>query len=213
MLLEYQDKTVSEIQNAVKSQMNNLIEHLLSLEPVPTDCKVLYMAKASSIDRSSNRGDLSICLIDLNEIRKDIYAAGYSFEFSEWQETLGYLVADNMLTQDHMIELLTQYLYEASFFGTDPEIHRENVNKAFADIDKGMKEIEEGLVVPADEVLEDIRRKHGHPLDEKDKIMDELKSKITEAEYNYSRYSNWRERSRILESMGETAPPYEKGDT
>lgn len=112
-----------------------------------------------------------------------------------------------------MIELLTQYLHEVSFFGTDPEMHLENVNKAFADIDKGMKEIEEGLVVPPDEVFEDLRRKQGFPLDEKDKMMDELCSKITEAEYNYSRYSNWRERSRILESLGKEAPQYEKGDT
>ena len=213
LLLEYQDKTVSEIQNAVKSQIKNLIDHLLSLKPVQTDCRVLYMAKVSSTDRSSNRGDMSICLIDLNEIRKDIYATGCSFEFSDWQETLGYLVADNKLTQDHIIELLTQYLHEVSFFGTDQEMHRENVNKAFADIDKGMKEIEEGLVVPADEVFENLRRKHGFPLDEKDKMMDELRSKITEAEYYYSRYSNWRERSRIFESLGETAPSYEKGDT
>ena len=212
LLLEYQDKSVSEIQKACKIKMNRMIEYLLSLKVVQSDSRVLYMARVSSVASNINSGNLSLCLVDLNEIREDIYAPGYSLEFSDWQETLGYLVADNKLTQDHMNELLTQYLHEVAYFGTDPEMHRENVKKAFADIDKGLKEIEDGLVVPAEEVFEDLRRKHGFPLDEKDKMMDELRSKITEAEYNYSRYSNWRERSRILESLGETAPPYERSN-
>lgn len=84
LLLEYQDKTILEIQNAVKSQMNDLIEHLLSLESIPTDCKVLYMAKVSSTDSNFNSGNLSLCLIDLNKIRKDIYVPGYSFELTDW---------------------------------------------------------------------------------------------------------------------------------
>ena len=211
LLLEYPDRTIAEIQNASKKRMNDLIEHLLSLEAIPTDHKVLYLPPASSFDRRFNHEDRTLCLIDLNEICRDIYASGYSIEFSDWEETLGYLVADNKLTQDYIDELLIQYLHEISFFGADPELRKEKVKEVYADIDRGMKEIDEGRTIPAEKVFEDLRREHNLPIDEKDEKMDELQSKITEAELIYSRYCNWRERSRILESLGETVPPF-KGD-
>ena len=210
LLLEYPDKTIAEIQDAIKKRMNELIDHLLSLEAVPTDHKVLYLTPASSFNRRYNHEDRSLCLIDLNEVRRNIYASSYSIEFSDWEETLGYLVADNKLTQDYMNELLTQYLHEISFFGADPELHKEKVKEVYADIERGMKEIDEGRAIPAEEVFEDLRREHNLPVDEKDEKMDELQSKITEVELIYSRYCNWRERSRILESLGEIAPPFEK---
>ena len=190
--------------------MNDLIDHLLSLEAVPTDCMVLYMTEVTSFDRWYNHELWSLDLIDLNEIRKDIFANGYGFELSDWEKTLGYLVAENKLTQDHMIELLTQYLHEISFFGADPELHRKEVDKVHADLEQAMQEIEEGKCTPAEEVFEEIARKHGRPMDEKDDRQDELRDRITQAKAQYSRYCRWRERSRILKSLGETVPAFEE---
>lgn len=44
LLLECRDRTITEIQNACKKRMNDLIEHLLSIESVPSDHMVLYTA-------------------------------------------------------------------------------------------------------------------------------------------------------------------------
>ncbi|MBQ9210414.1 MAG: hypothetical protein IJ153_01835 [Clostridia bacterium] len=209
LLLEYPDNTIAEIQDASKERMNDLIEHLLSIEAVPTDHMVLYMVPATSFDRQLNHDERSLCLIDLNEVRNDIYSASYAFELTAWTETLGYLVADNKLTQDYITDLLKQYLHEISFFGADPELHREEVEKVNTELDQAMKEIDEGHIIPAEDVFEELRKEHGLPLDEKDEKMDALKSKIIEAEIGLHRYCNWRERSRILESLGETAPPFE----
>lgn len=208
LLLEYPDKTIAQIQEASRKRMNDLIDHLLSLEAVPNDCKVLYMTAATLLDRRFNHELWSLDLIDLNEIRKDIFANGYGFELSDWEKTLGYLVAENKLTQEHMIELLTQYLHEISFFGADPELHRKEVDKVHADLEQAMQEIEEGKCTPAEEVFEEIARKHGWPIDEKDDRQDALRRKVEEAEIQYSRYCSWRERSRILENMGESAPRF-----
>lgn len=208
LLLEYPDKTIAQIQEASRKRMNDLIDHLLSLEAVPTDCMVLYMTEATSFDRWYNHELWSLDLIDLNKIRKDIYVSGYAFELTDWEETLGYLVAENKLTQDHMIELLTQYLHEISFFGADPELHRKEVEKVHADLEQAMQEIEEGKCTPAEEVFEEIARKHGRPMDEKDDRQDELRDRITQAKAQYSRYCIWRERSRILMSLGESAPRF-----
>ena len=53
LLLEYKDKTIAEIQDAVKKHMNGLIEYLLSLEVVPSDHDVLYLTDATSYDKAS----------------------------------------------------------------------------------------------------------------------------------------------------------------
>lgn len=212
LLLEYPDKTIAEIRDASKQMMNDLIEHLLSMEAVPTDHMVLYMVPATSFDRQFNHEERSLCLIDLNEIRNDIYSTSYAFELTDWAESLGYLVADNKLTQDYITDLLTQYLHEISFFGADPELHREEVENVYAELDQAMKELDEGHTIPEEDVFEELRKRHGRPLDEKDEKMDALKSRITEAEIRFNRYCQWRERSRILESVGETAPLFEESD-
>ena len=214
LLLEYPNKTIAQIQDASKRQMNDLIEYLLSLEPVPTDCMVLYMTEADSFDREFNNEYKLLHLINLNEIRKDIYAPSYGFDLSDWAETLGYLVAENKLTQDYMIELLTQYLHEISFFGADPEQHSKEVEKVCADLDQSMKEIKEGKGKgrPAEEVFKELAMEHGWPIDEKDEKQEAMQEKITEAGIKYNRYCIWRERSRILKSFGETAPEFEKDE-
>lgn len=213
LLLECRDMTIEQMQDACKKHMNALIEHLLALDAEPSDHMVLYMVDASSFDRSFNNEFRSLNLIDLNEVRKNIYSSSYAFDLTEWRKTLGYLVAENKLTQDYMIDLLTQYLHEISFFGSDPEGHRERVEEVCADLERSVKEIEEGgHTVPAEEVFEELRKEHGLPIDEKDEFQDRLHSEIMEAETKYSRYCNWRERSRILKNLGETAPSFEEAE-
>ena len=209
-LLQCQNMTITEIQNACKKQMNEFIEHLLSLKAVPTDHMVLYIVPASAIDRHFNHEFRSICLIDLNVIRKDINAVCYSFEMTEWPKTLGYLVADNKLTQDHMIDLLIQYFHEISFFGATPETHKQNIEKVYAKLDQSMKNLDVEKCTPADEFFDDLAREYGWPIDEKDEKQDELHGKLMEAEIRFSRYCNWRERSRILKCLGEAAPEFKE---
>ena len=213
MLLECKDMTVEQIQDACRKQTNDLIQHLLSIEAVPSDHMVLYLMNASSFDRGFGQADKSLCLIDLNEVRQDIYASSYAFDLTDWKETLGYLVAENKLTQDYMIDLLSQYLNELSFFGTDPEQHREKVEEVVSGLEQAVEEIKAGgHTIPAEKVFAELREKHGLPTDEKDDFQKQLRSEILDAEMKYSRYCNWRERSRILKSLGETAPSFEAAE-
>lgn len=109
-----------------------------------------------------------------------------------------------------MIDLLTQYLHEISFFGTDPEKHEKKKEEVYAELDQSMKNLDVEKCSPADEFFDDLAREHGWPIDEKDEKQDELHDKTMEAEIRFSRYCNWRERSRILESLGETAPAFQE---
>ena len=209
LLLELKDLTIEEIQGSCKDFMNRLIDHLLSIETVPSDHLVLYLC-----DMATDEGqyDKSLNLIDLNKLRKDINASNSSCNFKAWEESLGFLVADTKLTQDYIIDLLSLFLHEITFFGTDKESRQNKIDEVVSKLDIGMKNIKEGKTASAQEVFERIRKVHGWPIDEKDEIQDLLQKKIWDAENKYSRYCNWRERSRILESVGIAAPTFEEAE-
>ena len=208
-LLKAKDFTVAEIQESVKTNMNHFIDHLLSIEAEPSDHKVLYLSSTCSFD---GKYDNSLNLIDLNEIGKDIYASSYAFELTEWKECMGYLVAETKLTQDNIDDLLSQFLNELSFFGTEPDHHQKEVDRVCADLDQAMKEIEEGKTKPAELVMDELRKKHRMPIDEKDEVQDQLRNEIMDAEIKYNYYCTWRERSRILASIGQPAPTFEEAE-
>ena len=125
---------------------------------------------------------------------------------------MGYLVADNKLTQDYLYDLLAQFLNELSFFGTDPEEHRKKVEQTHTDLDQAMEEIKAGHTIPAEQVFRELAEKHGFPVDEKDEFKDGLRSEIFAAQYKHSRYCHWRERSRILASIGEVPVIFEEAE-
>lgn len=212
LLLELKDKTIEQIQKACRNHMNAFIDHLLAQQAVASDHMVLYMCEASSFDRTFNHEDKTLNLIDLNEIKQDINASSYAFEFADWSEALGYLVADTKLTQDYLYDLLSRFLNELSFFGADPEEHQKNVKKAHAELDQAMEEVKAGRTIPAEQVFRELAEEHGFPVDEKDESMEGLRSEVLAAQYKYKRYCHWRERSRILESIGEAAASFEESE-
>lgn len=80
-------------------------------------------------------------------------------------------------------------------------------------LEQAVQEIKEGgHTIPAEKVFAELREKPGLPTDEKDEFQKQLRSEILDAEMKYSRYCNWRERSRILKSLGETAPSFEDAE-
>ena len=212
LLLELKDRTIENIQEACRNHMNTFIEHLLSLQAATPDQMVLYMCEASTFDIAYNHVDNTLNLININEIRQDIYASSYAFEFSDWSEALGYLVADNKLTQDYLYDLLSQFLNELSFFGTVPEKHGEKLKIARAELEQAMEEVKAGHTIPAEQVFRELAEEHGLPVDEKDIYKDGLKSELLAAQFKYSRYCHWRERSLILESIGEAAVSFEESE-
>ena len=212
LLLEAKDRTIAEIQEACRSRMNAFIEGLLSLKTEASDHMVLYMCEAAALDKACNHEDKTLHLIDMNEIRQDSYASSYGFEFTDWGEAMGYLVAENKLTQEDLYDLLLQFLNELSFFGTDPEKRREKVNEVQDELTEAMEDIKAGHTIPAEQVFRELAEEYGFPEGEKDDFADSLKSEIAAAQYKYSRYCHWRERSRILECIGETAVSFEQAE-
>ena len=204
LLLEHKDRKVSEILDAIKSCVNGLIDELLSVKPELSDHMVFYLAE------SLNGDDIrSLCLSDINELKSDIYEAeDYGVDLCDARTSLGYLVAETKLTQDYIQDLLVQYMDDLSFYGYDLKRREENIQEVHDSLNEAMKQIEEGKYRSEDEVFDELHRKYGLPIDEKDEFMDELEGKVREAEMRFARYSFWRERKRILERLGVSVEPY-----
>ena len=205
-LIELKDKSIEEIQRLYKDYMGGFIDNLLTIDALPNENMVLYLSEATTFDKQINNERVSLHLVDLNEISENIYASSYAFEMTDWGKALGYLVADNELTQKRIIELLTLFLREISFFGTDPEKHKIRVEKLHADLERSIKEIKEGKTGKTYSA-EKVFGKRDFPIDETHRM---LETEMKKAEYKYDRYNCWYERSIILKNIGKTAPTFEE---
>ncbi len=121
-------------------------------------------------------------------------------------------MAETKLTQDYLPVRLMQYRNEISFFGTDPEERKPDLDKISADHQQSVKEAKEGHVIPAEQAMDEIAKELGLPIDEKDERKEQLRSEMWDQILKYNRYCEWRERSRILESVGIAAPTFEEAE-
>ena len=193
-LLEAREYTVQEIMERYSGHMNSFIERLLGVEIAGSDTHVFYLYP-------DYRNDEVLDLADLKAIEADIEAPGLDFSFTEWRESLGYLVADTKLTQDNMIQLLAQYLEQASFFRTEEATRSGRIDEIVKDLDAGIQSMREGESMSADVVFDKLCRKHGFPIPEKDFRQDELYSAVMSAIHEYGMYGRTRERKRILAAL------------
>ncbi len=190
-LLELEECTIKDIQKRYSDYMNGFIEQLLSIEAARSDSHVFYLYT------SYEKGEI-LDLIDMAEIAADIKACGHDFSFTDWRESLGFLVADTKLTQDYLTDLLAQYIEGVSCFGTDEASRTAKLGEIFEQLDEGMRSFQEGEAKSAEEVFEELRKEHGFPAREKDPSQDALRDKVTVAVAEFEQYCRIRERERIL---------------
>ena len=196
-LLELKSHTVQDIQDRYCGYMNGFIELLLKIDAVQSANRVYYLYT------SYGKNEV-LDLIDITEIREDPEAPGHDFSFTEWQESLGYMVADTKFTQDRLTDLLAQYLEEASFFGTDESSRTAKLEEIVEQLDRGVQSMRDNEAKPAEDVFEELRKEYEFPSREKDDSQDRLHEKVISAIADYDRYCRLRERKRILEETVKT---------
>lgn len=112
-----EDLTVKAAKELIWDKLRKYIERLRNIEIEKSkdreDCILFYhkkMEKGFPDDTSS--------LVYLNElIEKEDEADTYDYIFTKHAEILGFYVADTEMTQEHMIQLLTDVMNTASIFG------------------------------------------------------------------------------------------------
>lgn len=168
------EMTLRDSYNMAYRKMSSIIDEMLSMEPRVPENKnygVLFIHESCKGDLLN---DEECCLVYLDEIKKIETIknpATYSYVFTPRKEAVGFLVADTTQTQRSILNLLTQFLYEITFFGYEEEKtdeERKKLNKVIEDIKNGSATTEPAKKVFSN-LLEEIRK--GSTPEEKEKIL------------------------------------------
>ena len=121
----------------------------------------------------------------------------YAYELSSNEEIMGYLVSNSEYTQNHLYELMTDVLYEASFFGYE-EDKKYEVRQELKD---ALKEIEEG--VENLKSYDEFKEKYLSDIYtyKPDSIQEELKHKIMKDIQEFNKYSLTKELSNLKKEL------------
>lgn len=120
--------TGKEVWNMFRDRIRKYIEYMRNtpIEPLE-ESSLLYVYE---VPEGSLWGRFSHGLVHISELKeKGTDAEDYGYTLCSHKQVAGFLVADTKLTQDNMLGLMTDVLYEASFYGyTEEEIEAE-INK------------------------------------------------------------------------------------
>lgn len=160
------NRTLGEIIDYYREKLNGLIDKLISIEPVKTDERWILMAYHQTEDEF---GDIAYSLFKESDLDKEGLITTYAYEFSPFEETVGFYVADNYLTQYELDNLIIDYLYEVSWNGFDQEYLEERIDEIITSYEDAEKhKDDENYFVSFDDVKEKIKEEFGFELEKKD---------------------------------------------
>lgn len=139
-------------------------------------------------------GDTVTNLVFKNDLKKyGVQSESYAFEFTPQPEIMGWLIADNILTQNHLNDLLVEILYESSFFG----YKQEGLKKEIDELASSIKEIDNNLgkALSFDEFQKEF------DFDKQDPKEEKLEVKVIQDKIEYSEYSRKKELAEIIEEL------------
>ncbi len=144
--------TGKRIWNLFREKIREYIGYMRTT-PVETseDPAILYVYEVLEGDVRDKYWHGLVYLSELND--KGVEAEDYSYTLCTHKQVAGFLVADTKLTQENLLALMTDVLYEASFSGYT----EEDVAKEIRDFEEACNEVEaggEGIAEEAEEICE-----------------------------------------------------------
>lgn len=121
---DYDDMTIGEFKKKISDRFQKYLERLRNLDVELSNEKqsILFVHKGR-IDDDLLTGHI-VSLIEKDELMaaEDVLEVpSYAYELIEQKEALAFRVADNKLTQDNLLEVAVDFLYEMSWFGFEQE--------------------------------------------------------------------------------------------
>ena len=207
--------TIGELKERRSKRFQEFLKELMDIDPVPPeDGKqgILFLSKSMN---TRSRTDRELFLAHADEILSaesfdyDDFSC-YDFSFSPREKCMSFWVAENKLTQDHLLTVAIEFIYNLSIFGYD----YADVEKVIEDIDRSIerseKDIEAGRFYTVEESMDQLHEKLGFPKDEVYPREKEFRHKCLEAEMEYNQYYRTVELQRIkdylLKHMDEVYP-------
>jgi len=190
--------TILEIRERRKEKLKKYLHRLQRLKTeVPKDGKVgiLYAAKCYSTEFNDVAFHMS-CLDEMQEQKEK--CASYAYEFIKQEEILGFFVADTKFTQEHIYEVVADFLFEASFFG----YAQEGLEKEKAKLEETVLDAEEGRRYKLEELRKELGiREKEHTAGKEDERMRKLRMKAAEETAAYDKYCRGAEIREILKGL------------
>ena len=187
--------TIGKYRKKVSSAFQSFVVKLRNMEIVDNsdDSWILFACKLTCENRLNGH---TVELIHLKELMKEkdlSKVETYAYEFTEQKEALGFLVADTKLTQDNIMDVVVDFLYEISFFGYEQKQLAKEIKK----LDEAMKEIEEHPERLERVDLDELFGKYDISKEEINPEEDKLRKAYYKAEMEYIQYCRIAEMEKI----------------
>ena len=182
--------SVSEIDTMLRNSLGRLIDRMCNLPVSYSDDDIGILFAHRCLSDESNPSGFQYPLVFLHEILsegQDYHT--YVYEFTKQEEIAGFLVSDNELTQRNIYGLLSDVLYQASWFGVEQEDLQHEAEK----LEQSLEEAEGHDGIPFDEFKKEFEAEFGIKLDEESPDERELREIAVKAAYDYADYSERKE--------------------
>ena len=183
--------TVGEVRKYSIDRLHQYLAHLKAMKIKSDDNQGIFFISRKIEDET---GDTVTNLVFINDLKKyGVQSESYAFEFTPQPEIMGWLIADNILTQNHLNDLLVEILYESSFFG----FKQEGLKKEIDELASSIKEIDNNLgkALSFDEFQKEF------DFDKQDPKEEKLEVKVIQDKIEYSEYSRKKELAEIIEGL------------
>ena len=190
--------TLPEAMAKLRSKVNEFIEHITSLEPVKTvDC-VLFVHELYG----DGAPPVKTSLCSIKEIVRHEVPKPYGWIAAYWDESIGFYVSEDKLTQFHILHLLAELIHQATLFGWTEEEVMNELNCAEDSLRESEKDVRAGKVDrrPFEEVLKSL----GWPFSPKDPEKEALKHVVDDAKMEYESYCYIKAAKRVRELLAES---------
>lgn len=183
--------TIGDAKKYTTYRLHRYIDDLKTIQIKSDDNHGIFF---TSRKEDGTGDDIVTNLVFTNDLQKyGNQAESYAFEFSPQAEIMGWLIADNILTQNHLNDLLVEILYESSFFG----FKQEGLKKEIDELASSIKEIDNNLgkALSFDEFQKEF------DFDKQDPKEEKLEVKVIQDKIEYSEYSRKKELAEIIEGL------------
>lgn len=195
---KWDDKTVAECRKHGHDTVKGLIDKILSMEAKQNEKNHILFCSKCIQDRSCH--DIEDYLVDMDELmnaKTVSEISTYAYEYEKLEDTVGYFVADTAFTQNNLMDLVTSYLFESSFFG----YKQENLEKERQLLNDAIEECEDTSKMRSFSTLEELYEDLGITPEEAYPEEEEKRSKYHDAVVEYNKYCMEMELERLKESI------------
>lgn len=191
---ELDDMKLGDIKDYFRGLMNDFISRLIGMKPEKAeygDCVlyVIYHINNSIPEELFIMNHVKDLLSDPEK------AESYAYEFRPHAEIIGYYVADNPVTQHNIYRLIADVLSEMTFFGYGEDYKEEK----FGELLEAKDDVESGIARTVS--VEEYYREQNITFPWNNPEAEELRRKIYDAESDYLRFWEMKEKKEIIETI------------